>query len=142
MILLTLMGVGIAYFYFPRTYQTTASLCAFRRYEVIGATGLESDLTATPAQTQATALYELLQSRSFALIVAKGTDLAPTLSLSPNVLADPQLLDDALFNEISHHVVVTPQGYNLYTISYINRNSQVAQHIVAGAIQQFGDQGM
>src|SRR5947209_2703031 len=106
------MGVGFAYFYYPHKYQSTASLWAFRRYVIIGATGPESDLSSTPAQTQATALSELLQSRSFALLVAKGTDLAPTLSLSSSVLADPQLLDDALVNDISHNVVVTAQGYN------------------------------
>jgi hypothetical protein len=58
------------------------------------------------------------------------------------VLADPQLLDDTLFNEVSRHVVVTAQGYNLYTVSYTSRNAHVTQQVVASAIQQFSVVGM
>ncbi|HYK86613.1 MAG TPA: hypothetical protein VEV19_14685 [Ktedonobacteraceae bacterium] len=138
LVLLPLIGVGVSYIYFPRTYQTTASLWAFRRYSIIGATGPESDLYATPAQTQATALTELLQSRTFALQVVKGIKLAPTLSLSSAILSDPQLLNDSLYNEISHHVLATSQGYNLYTVSYTNRDAQIAKQVVDATIHEFG----
>jgi uncharacterized protein involved in exopolysaccharide biosynthesis len=135
---LPIIGVAIAYFMIPRTYQTTVTLWALHRVEIIGATGPESNLQATPADTQATALTELLQSRAFALTVAQQSNLAPTLNLDPGVLADPQRLNDALFAEISRHVLVTSQGYNLYTISYANRNSHVAQQVVASVISNFG----
>src|SRR5207302_4650994 len=127
-ILLPLVGLAISYFYVPRTYSATASLWAIRRYQVIGATGPESNLLATPAQTQTTALTELLQSRSFALAVVHGIALAPTLHLASSLLADPQRLDDALVSEISH-VQATAQGDNLYTITYTNRDPKVAEQI-------------
>jgi hypothetical protein len=140
LILPLLVSLAIAYFLIPRTYQSTAALWAPHRYEIIGATGPESDLQATPAQTQAAALSELLQTRSFALAVANETGNDLTQNLPTNVKADPQRLDDALFNEISKNVVVTPEGYNLYEISYINRNPKVAQHVIEAVMKNFASQ--
>ena len=134
-----MLSLAIAYV-LPRSYQSTASLWAMRRYEIIGATGPESDLLSTPSETQVTALTELLSSRAFALSVAKSTNLAATLNLSKSVLANPQLLDDALLAEISQHVQVSSSGYNLYEITYTNRNPQVAQQVVAAVIAQFNVQ--
>jgi len=110
------------------------------RYEIIGATGPESDLLSTPSETQVAALTELLTSRAFALSVAKSTNLASTLHLSKSVLADPQLLDNALLSEVSQHVQVTSQGYNLYEIAYVNRDPRVAQQVVAAVISEFNVQ--
>ncbi len=141
-LLLPVVGVAVAYFMVPRTYQSTASLWALQRYFVIGSTGPESNLLATPAQTQATALSELLQTRSFIDSVVKGIDLAPTLSLDSTVLNNPQQLEEALFNEISKHVVVTPSTYDLFEISYINRNPQITQKIVASVIANYGTLGL
>lgn len=135
-----LASIAVVYFLIPRTYQSTASLWAMRRYEVIGATGPESDLTSTPAQTQATALNELLQTRTFALAIAHETDLASTLGLGQDVLANPQRLDEALFVEISKNVLVTPDGTNLFVITYINRNPLVAQQVLKVVIQHYGSQ--
>jgi hypothetical protein len=140
--LLPIIGVAVVYFMVPRTYQSTASLWALQRYFVIGSTGPESDLLSTPAETQATALTELLQTRSFVDSVVKGIDLASTLGLDSAVLNDPQQLEGALFNEISKHVVVTPSAYNLFSISYANRNPQIAQQIVASIIARYGTQGL
>jgi hypothetical protein len=140
LILPLVVSLAIAYFLIPRTYQSTAALWAPHRYEIIGATGPESDLSATPAQTQAAALSELLQTRTFALAVANGTGSALTQNLPANVKADPQRLDDALFNEISKNVVVTPEGYNLYEISYINRDPKVAQQVIEVVIKNFASQ--
>jgi hypothetical protein len=126
----------------PRTYQSTASLWALQRYFVIGSTGPESDLLSTPAETQATALTELLQTRSFVDSVVKGIDLASTLGLDSAVLNDPQQLEEDLFNEISKHVVVTPSAYNLFSISYANRDPMIAQQIVASVIARYGTQGL
>ena len=131
-----MLSLAIAYI-LPRSYQSTASLWAMRRYEIIGATGPESDLLSTPSETQVTAMTELLSSRAFALSVAKSTNLASTLKLSKSVLANPQSLDDALLTEISQHVQVSSGGYNLYEITYTNRNPQVAQQVVAAVIAQF-----
>lgn len=137
MILPPVLGVAIVYFVFPHTYLSATSLWALQRYQIIGATGPETDLLATPAETQSSALSELLQTRSFALSVAKATQVETTLDLSPGVQADPSLRDDALFTEISHNVQVVPQAYNLFVISYANRNPLVAQQVVEAVIQNF-----
>jgi uncharacterized protein involved in exopolysaccharide biosynthesis len=139
-VLIPLASIAVVYFFTPRTYQSTASLWALHRYEVIGATGSESDLTSTPAQTQATALTDLLQTRTFALAIAHGTDLASTLDLAQDVLANPQRLNDALFGEISKYVIATPQGSNLIVITYTNRNPLVAQQVLKVVIQNYGSQ--
>lgn len=142
LIVLPIAGVAVVYLMVPRTYQVTASLWALHRYAVIGATGSETDLTSTPAQTQATALSELLQTHAFVDGVVKGVDLAPTLNLGASVTNDPQQLENALFSEISKHVVATPQAYNLFEISYTNPNPQIAHQIVASVISQFGAQSL
>lgn len=124
----------------PKKYQSTASLWALQRYQVIGATGTESNLAATPATTQATALTELLQTRSFVLTVVQGIDLVPTLGLSNSVISDPQQLQDAIFSEISKNVVVTAQDYNLYKLTYENRDAHVAQQILQSVIAHYRTQ--
>ena len=139
-IVLPVLGVAIAYYIIPRAYQTTATLWALRRYEIIGATGPESDLQSTPADTQATALTELLQSQAFALVVAKESNVVSTLHLGSSVLSDPQRLDDALYAEISKHVLAVSLGYNLFTISYANHDPEVAQRVVASVIKNYGIQ--
>jgi uncharacterized protein involved in exopolysaccharide biosynthesis len=140
--LLPIVGVAVAYLMVPRTYQSTASLWALQRYFVIGSTGPESNLLATPAQTQTTALTELLQTHAFVDSVVKGIDLAPTLDLNSSVMNNPQQLEETLFTEISKHVVITPSAYDLFVISYINRNAHVAQQVVASVIAHYGTQGL
>ena len=92
---------------------------------------------ATPADTQATALTEFLQTRTTALAIAKAANVASTLNLSDSVRSNPALLDDALYDEISRHMTVTVQGYNLYDISYANPNPVIAQKVVDTAIQTY-----
>lgn len=142
LIILPITGVAMVYFMVPRTYQATASLWALHRYAVIGATGPEADLTSTPAQTQAGALGELLQTHAFVDLVVKGVNLAPTLKLDATTMSNPQQLEDALFSDISKHVVTTPQAYNLFEISYTNPDPQIARQIVAAVITQFGTQSL
>ncbi|HEU5383088.1 MAG TPA: hypothetical protein VFV38_47415 [Ktedonobacteraceae bacterium] len=142
LVLPPLIGVAIAYVFIPRSYQAISGLWAFERFGVITATGLDSNAYATPAETQATALTELLNSRSFVLSVVNGIDILPTLHLSNDVASDPQKRDDAIFAEISKNVTVTPVDYNLYTISYKNSDPQIAQKIVASVINQFSLQGI
>ncbi len=141
-VFLPIVGVGVAYLMVPRTYQATASIWALHRYETIGATGPESDTLSTPAQTQATALTELLQTRSFVSLIVKGIDLGPTIGLSGSIMNDPQQLQDAYFNEISKHVIPTPSAYNLLEISYTNRNPQIAQQIIESVITNYGTQSL
>ncbi len=141
-ILPPIIAVAVAYIMTPRTYQSTASVWALQRYFDIGATGPESNFAAYPAQTQATALGELLQTRAFALAVAQKVDLAPTLGLSKSVMNDPRQLQDALYSDISKHVVVAPSVYNLYYISYTNHDPQIAQQVVKAVITVFGSQGL
>jgi len=139
--LLPAMSVALVYFVVPRTYQSTAKLWALNRFAILGTTSGGSDQPTTAAQTQTAALSELLQTRSFALTVAHETAVAGTLNLDPSVRSDPQMLDDALFGEISRNVVVDTQGDSLYEISYTNRDPQVAQQIVAAVVKNYGLQG-
>ena len=135
-----IIGVGIA-FLFLVSYQAAATLWAIRRYEIIGATGPESNLEATPAQTQATALTELLQSRNFDISVATSTDLKTTLNLTPQQLASPKKLEDAYVADISKNVQVAARGTNLYDVTYTNSNARVAVQVVSSVIAQFQSQG-
>ena len=138
LILLPPLGVAVVYVVFARSYPATATLWAFHRYEVIGLTGPETDQNSTPAETQATALTELLQTRVFALSVAKATNLPSTLPAATR--ANSELEDNALFTEISQHVAVAADGYNLFVITYINTNAPVAQQVVQSTIQNFAVQ--
>ena len=138
---LPIIGAALVYFLVPRTYQSTASVWALQRYFVIGATGLESDLTSSPAETQATALNELLQTRAFALEVAEKTNLEASLDLSGDPNSD-SYIQDALYNDISRSVFAVPSAYSLYQISYTNRNPQVAQQVVQAVITYFGSQSL
>jgi hypothetical protein len=142
LIVLPITGVALVYVMVPRTYQSTASVWALHRYAVIGLSQAEIDLSSTPAQTQATALNELLQTHVFVDSVVKGIDLARSLNLGPSVTSDPQQLENALFSNISKNVVAIPQAYNLFLISYINPNPQIAHRIVASVITQFGAQSL
>jgi uncharacterized protein involved in exopolysaccharide biosynthesis len=129
-----LLSLAVAY-KLPRQYQATAGLWALRRYEIIGATGPETDLTSTPAQTQATTLSELLQSRSFALAVAYDTDLPRALAPgNPGT----QNLQDALYTEISTNVTATPLGYNRFSITYTNNNPAIALQVVEAVVKHYG----
>jgi len=121
---------GIVVLALPRTYQSTASLWALRRYEIIGATGPESDLQSTPSQTQATALTELLQTRSFDLAVANDTGLPAQVNNGA----------DALYSNLSAGVQVTTPGYNLLVITYSNSDPAVAQQVVSAVIAHYGQQ--
>ncbi len=132
-------GLAIAYT-LPRSYVSSTSLWALRRYAVIGPSGPESDLTSTPAQTQVAALTELLQSRDFVLTIAKSTDLATTLKLG-SASSNQQLVDDTMVQDISKHLVIATSGYNLYEISYTNSNAQVAYQVVTAVVKQFQLQG-
>ena len=128
--------VGLAVMYvMPRSYEASASLWAFHRYEVIGTTGPESDLQSTPAETQATALTELLQVHAFALSVAEATSLPSTLDAS--VQANPAARDQALVTDVSK-VQVAAQAYNLFVITYTNPDWRVAQQVVQAVIKNFG----
>jgi uncharacterized protein involved in exopolysaccharide biosynthesis len=129
-----LISLAIAY-KLPRQYQASAGLWASRRYEIIGATGPESDLTNTPATTQATTLQELLQTRSFALAVAYATDLPKHIGVSGS---NPETLQDALYTNISTNVVVTAVGYNYFQITYTNTDRQVALQVVRAVVSHYG----
>src|SRR5579863_3755308 len=74
-ILAPAIAVAITYFATPHSYEASASLWAYERYTVITSYGTDSNLYVTPAQTQATALTELLHSRSFILSVVNGINI-------------------------------------------------------------------
>lgn len=138
-VLLPLLCLAVAYTS-PRSYQATATLFALRRYEIISATNQDTNSPATPAQSQTNTLSELLQTRSFALLVASGTNLEAMLNLDPSTKADFQLREDALAGEVSHHVQVTAQGTNLFAITYTGRDPKVAQQVVKSIIQNYAKQ--
>ncbi len=123
----------------PGSYKATASIWALRPFTVIGATGPEADRLATPAESQATAIDEMVQTRSFALAVAHSTHLASELSASTR--ANPQLAEDTLYHAIAGGVFVSAQGYNLITISYTDNDQHIAEEVVAAVIAQYGAQG-
>ena len=120
LLLLPILVSGVVVFFLPRTYQATARLWALHRYAVISATGIESDMQSTEAMTQATALNEFLQTKSFDLAVAKDTDLAKHMGIPQS---DTQDLQDALYAEISTHVVVTPSSQYLFVNYLLKRRS-------------------
>src|SRR5579871_5842765 len=140
LMLLPLLGVAYEYKTSPKVYQATATLWALHRYIIIGATGPETNLDATPADTQTAALSELLLSESFTQIIAKATNLASTLKLTKAAAADPQFVADSVFVELAHGVKVASQGYNLYTVSYSSRDPQMAQKVVQAVIAAFAAQ--
>jgi len=139
--LLPAMSIALVYFVAARTYQSTAELWALNRFAIIGTTSGGSDQLATAAQTLAADLSELLQMRSFALTVAHETAVAGTLNLDSSARSAPQMLDDALFGEISRNVTVNAQGDSLFEISYANRDPRVAQHVVEAIVKTYGSQG-
>jgi uncharacterized protein involved in exopolysaccharide biosynthesis len=135
-----IIGLGVAYV-LPPSYQASATLWAFKRYEVIGATGAESDLQSTPAETQVTALTELLQTAEFDVPVAESANLKSVLKLTQQELTDRQELVDAYVVEIAKNVKVTPKGANLYQITYTNGDPHIAAQVVSAVIKQFQVQG-
>lgn len=136
LVLLPVVSVAVV-FIFPRSYQSTATLWALRRYEIISAIGVETDTQSSPADTQVAVLTELLQTRSFALTVANGANLATADALTQ---LTPQRRDDALFTDISTNVQVKSQGYNTVVISYTNKSGQVAQQVVSMVIKEYAAQ--
>lgn len=126
---------SVIVFFLPRSYQATARLWALRRYEAIGATGPESDLQSYPSVTQATALTEMLQTKSFDLEIAKATDLPKHVGVP---LSDTARLNDALYTEISSHVSVTSSGYSLFLVTYSNKDPVLAQQVVQAVIVEYG----
>lgn len=122
----------------PRPYQAGASLWAAKRYDVTDDTWVTQwykmlgvDNTA-PADAQAQALMELLNSRSFDLQIAYATDLPKHVSAST-----AQLRDDALFTDISRNVKVQADGNNLVTITYSNADPHIALQVVTATIHTF-----
>lgn len=135
LIIPTVIGVGIMYFQ-PRQYEASATLWALQRYSVVGPTGIEADLTATEASTQATALQELLQTRSFDQTVAQKSGL--DASFPSSTRNNPSKLAAAVIQEMTTKVIVTPGSSNLFTITYDNKNPNLAQRVVTEIVDQYG----
>lgn len=137
LVLLPALSLGIV-FTFARSYQATASIWALRRYEIISATGVETNLGASPADTQVAVLTELLQTRAFDLAVAKDANLASTLDTATQQA--PLQRDDALFADLSKYAQSLSQGYNVILISYTNKDAQMSQQVVAAIIKEYAAQ--
>lgn len=134
LIIPVIISLGIVYVQ-PRQYEASTTLWALQRYSVIGATGPEANLYATPASTQATALTDLLQTRSFDLAIAQETDLAKTFDAATR--ADPSKLDDAIQKELSSKVIATAIGTFLYQITYDNKSPKIAKQVISAVVDQF-----
>ncbi len=119
----------------PRQYEASTTLWALQRYSVIGATGPEANLYATPASTQATALTDLLQTRTFDLAIAQETDLAKTFDAATR--ADTNNLDDAIVKELSTKVIPVAVGTFLYQITYDNKSPKIAKQVISAVVDQF-----
>ena len=141
-VLLPVVSLALAYFIVPRTFQSTAILWALSPYEIAGTTNVGTVTPTTAAQSQAAVLSELLHTRSFALTVAHETGVAATLNLDPRVRSDPQMLDDALFDEISLNVTVDTLGSDLFEISYANRNPEMARQVVQTVVNNYSLQSI
>ena len=120
----------------PRQYEASATIWALRRYEVVGATGAESDLNSTPAETQATAITEILQTKTFALAIAHQANLASTYSASARSNQDQ--LDSAMFDDLSAHVTATAVGGYIVSVTYDNKNPAIAKAVVKAVINEYG----
>lgn len=131
------IGSAIAYRQ-PRQYQASATLWALHRYDTLTATSVDSSSLDTPAETQATVLSSLLQTRSFPLEVAREANLASTLPAQ--VQADPQNRDDALVNDISRNTAVQATTNDFFVITYTNADPQITQKVVAAIIDAYGQQ--
>lgn len=130
--------VAVTYLAVPKTYQATATLWALHKYSILTQTNLDPNDLSTPAETQVTALSELVQSRSFSLAVAQQANLAVTLKTQ--VRADPQSRDNALVADIGQHVKIQALGYSLLTITYTGPNPQVSQQVVGAVIKNYGQE--
>lgn len=131
-------SVAVTYLTVPKTYQATATLWALHKYSILTQTSLDPNDLSTPAETQVTALSELVQSRSFSLAVAEQANLA--ITLKTQVRADPQSRDNALVADIGQHVKIQALGYSLLTITYTGPNQQVTQRVVGAVIDNYGQE--
>ncbi len=135
--LLPALSLAIGFF-IPRPYQASTSIWAANRYDVTNATWVSQWYTILgvaneiPAQAQADALTELLNTRAFALQVANATDLPKQMST-----ATPQQRDDALYADISHSVTVAAAGNNLVVITCTNADAHIALQVVGATVQVF-----
>lgn len=137
-VLCPLTGVAVTSLTTPKTYQATATIWALHQYSILTETSLDPNDLSSPAETQVTAISELIQSRSFALQVAQQANVATTLK--PQVLANAQSRDDALVADIAQHVKVQSIAYSLLTITYTGSDPQVAQNVIAAVIQDYGQE--
>lgn len=101
-----------------------------------GASTSTQDATTTPAATQAAAITQILQTKSFALAIGKAANLASTYSKSAQ--SNPAVLNDTIVTDISTHVHATASGANLVTITYDNIKAPVAQRVVQAVVNQYG----
>ena len=67
----------------------------------------------------------------------KDTDLAKHVGIPQS---DTQDLQDALYAEISTHVVVTPSSQYLFVITYANADPLVAMQVVKAVITNYGEE--
>lgn len=126
---------GVLVYRLPREYQATATLWALHRYDTLTATTVDYSNLATPAETQVTALNELLNTRSFALGVAQEANLANTLSAQTRENSTSR--DDALVANISQNVQVVAQGYDIFTITYTGSDPQIVQQVVKAVVDHY-----
>lgn len=149
-ILLPLLSLVVAYF-LPRSYQTTARFWAWHTLQSVSVASQnpstaqqeidpQTDVPITPAQSQANTLSQFLQTYDFDLTITKGTAIASTLGLDTSTLANPQRRDEAIVQDISHHVQVAAQGHNLVSVSYTNHNPAVSQQVVKAVLLHYASQ--
>lgn len=133
----TLIGLAIAVFVLPPTYQAEATLWALRIYRTDTSNASASNPQSTPGGTQAAALTELLQTHVFVVGIAEVAGIGQTAGSSlSSGLASPS---DAQLKELSQQIHVTAQGDNLVDITYSNSDPHLAQRVVQAVIQLYGE---
>ena len=129
------IGIAIAVFVLPPTYQAKATLWALRIYRT-DTSNATSNPQATPGGTQAAALSELLQTRVFVVDIAQAAGIGAAGSDASSNFGSPS---DAQLSELSQQIHVAAQGDNLVGITYSNSDPRLAQRVVQAVVQQYGE---
>jgi capsular polysaccharide biosynthesis protein len=132
----TLIGIAIAVFVLPPTYQAKATLWALRIYRT-DTSNAATNLQATPGGTQAAALSELLQTRVFVVGIAEAAGIGATAGSDAS--SNSGSPSDAQVNELSQQIHIAAQGDNLVGITYSNSDPHLAQRVVQAVVQQYGE---
>jgi uncharacterized protein involved in exopolysaccharide biosynthesis len=130
--LLVLPVIMTAYGYVTlRTYQSQANLI-FERPSFLPSVGIEWDTSQTPAQNQAGAINQMLQTRGFMMGIAARTDLAAVYKLKTQAGQDAAIA--RLTDDLN---VQAGKGPDLIVVTANDRMPRIAQQAARALIDQY-----